>query len=671
MNIIQNTFLLTALIFTVAGQDVDTESVTAGYVPGVSGMVPIDWKNCLNDELRTKPFLSTSLECARTCRIGESKTCYYKFVVERYPINGQACNLCMPNITNTVCPNCQCVPGDGTQRMALTVNRMIPGPTIQVCKGDRVIVDVVNMLKSDSVTIHWHGLFQRGSPHYDGVPHLTQCPIMIQDTFRYQFDADNGGTHLWHAHTGTQKLDGLFGSFIVREPEQEEPYSRLYNFDLANHVIIISDWFKEESTSRIPGRRAGETRHSAEAVLINGKGRYVDPSGATTNIPLEVITVSANQGYRFRLINSFCTVCPGELIIEGHSLTVIASDGQHIKPVWADSIISLAGERYDFVLNTNQKPGAYWIQLRGLDSCSSDRIQQLAILQYEGASTTPNTKEPTYDNPLPPGVALNLAANGCGVSRSNQVCLSEIRHAMPVDPGILKEKPDVKLVLPIGFFKYQAKEMFVPNTYRNFLVPSANSVVVETLNNISSSSPTAPPLSQLEDVSDEMFCNGDNLPANCKSEVCTCIHLIKIPLNSIVEIVLVDEFNSKYVRHPFHLHGFAFHVMGMGQPLGPTSDNSTRMTVDYFNELEMNNKIARNYNSPPSKDNVPVPNNGYAILRFRANNPGYWMFHCHQLFHLLAGMELTFQVGEPNQMPPTPKNFPRCGNFKPAIQLRN
>ncbi|CAK9818842.1 LAC10 [Anthophora plagiata] len=203
------------------------------------------------------------------------------------------------------------------------------------------------------------------------------------------------------------------------------------------------------------------------------------------------------------------------------------------------------------------------------------------------------------------------------------------------------------------------------------IVSPANSVVIEMLNHISSSSPTAPPLSQLEDVSDEMFCNGDNLPANCKSEVCTCIHLIKIPLDSIVEIVLVDEFNSKYVRHPFHLHGFAFHVMGMGQPLGPTTDNSTRMTVGYFNELEMNNKIMRNYNSPPSKDTVAVPNNGYAILRFRANNPGYWMFHCHQLFHLVAGMELTFQVGEPKQMPPTPKNFPRCGNFKPTIKLRN
>lgn len=90
----------------------------------------------------------------------------------------------MPNITNNLCPNCQCVPGDGTQRTALTVNRMIPGPTVQVCVGDYVVVDVLNHLQTESVTIHWHGLFQNGSPHYDGVPHLTQCPILIHEEFR-------------------------------------------------------------------------------------------------------------------------------------------------------------------------------------------------------------------------------------------------------------------------------------------------------------------------------------------------------------------------------------------------------------------------------------------------------------------------------------------------------
>lgn len=96
----------------------------------------------------------------------------------------RACALCSPNVTNHMCANCQCVPGDGVDRMALTVNRMIPGPTIQVCKGDRLVIDVVNHIDEESVTIHWHGILQMKSPYFDGVPYVTQCPIQYANIFR-------------------------------------------------------------------------------------------------------------------------------------------------------------------------------------------------------------------------------------------------------------------------------------------------------------------------------------------------------------------------------------------------------------------------------------------------------------------------------------------------------
>ncbi|XP_017889706.1 laccase-4-like isoform X2 [Ceratina calcarata] len=664
MNTIGGTVLLSILFLTVEIQNAEA-CIVAGYMPGLSGMVPINKENCMNDELRANSFLSNSLECARTCVAGQTKTCYYKFTVERYPVNGKACDLCMPNATNSLCPECQCVPADGTQRMALTVNRMIPGPSIQVCKGDYVVVDVTNLLKSDSVTIHWHGLFQNGSPHYDGVPFLTQCPIPTQTTFRYQFHANNPGTHFWHAHTGPQKLDGIFGSMIVREPSEYDPSSSLYDFDLANHVIFINDWLSEESTSRIPGRRAGQTRTDAESYLINGKGRFIDSSGATANIPFEVITVDANQRYRFRLINSFCTTCPGELTVEGHNLTVINSDGQPIKPIVVDSLVSLAGERYDFVINTNQEPGAYWIQLRGLDDCS--HVQQLAILQYVGASSTPRTEEP--HNPLPSEVALDITTDGCYKSTPNKGCVENLEHALPIESKILQKEPDVKLVIPIGLHRFEDEEFYTPNKYKNFLISKSGWTVSQTMSNISSIGLPSPPLSQMEDVPQNLLCNADNLPPHCSSQsVCECVHVIKLPLNSVVEVVLVDEFNTSHVRHPFHLHGFVFYVLATGQPFGPIVNGAPKMTAKAFHELDAANQIDRNLNSPPAKDTLAIPNNGYAVLRFYTDNPGFWIFHCHQLFHLLGGMELIFQVGEVTDMPKTPDNFPRCGHYKPNIK---
>lgn len=110
---------------------------------------------------------------------------------------------------------------------------MMPGPLIDVCKGDTIVVDVENELMGESTTIHWHGLHQRESmckcisplsfnffsfsfnfkfilllliaPYFDGVPQITQCPILSQSTFRYEFKASNVGTHWWHSHTGTQR----------------------------------------------------------------------------------------------------------------------------------------------------------------------------------------------------------------------------------------------------------------------------------------------------------------------------------------------------------------------------------------------------------------------------------------------------------------------------------
>ncbi|XP_076394331.1 uncharacterized protein LOC100880706 [Megachile rotundata] len=667
MNSIKEALLCSLLILAVTGKNVAAANIKAGYHAGVSGMEPIDEKSCMNEELHADPYLSNPLECARTCQVGEARTCYYKFVIERYPTNGVACDYCSPNMTNSICANCQCVPGDGLERMALTVNRMLPGPSIQVCQGDYVVVDVLNNINSEALTIHWHGVKQKGSPHQDGVPNLTQCPIVYKNSFRYQFYADNSGTHFWHAHTGAQKMDGVFGSFIVREPEQLEVHSKLYDFDLANHVMLVNDWFSEETTSRFPGKKIGIKQHLPESFLVNGRGRYRNSDGSMAQLPLEVISVDANNRYRFRFINSICTVCGLQLTIENHKLTVIASDGQPVEPVEVDSIVSFAGERYDFVLNANQPKGAYWIQLRGIGECDEIKLQESAILSYVGGSAVPATKEPTYSSPLYEGRVLNSMDLDC----KRHVCVNDLKQATAIDSDILQKEPDVKLIVPIGVVNYSPAEFFKPNEYKNFLVARRDLVITGTLNNISLVLPPSPPLSQSNDVPRNAVCNSDNKPPECRSEVCSCTHVIKVPLNSVVEIIVVDEFRAGDVHHPFHLHGYTFHVMGMDQPLGPYTDNTRAMTVKYYEQLESENKVVRNFQSPPSKDTYAIPNNGYAVLRFKADNPGFWMFHCHQMFHILVGMELVIQVGEPQDFPETPRDFPKCGNYMPNVAVRN
>ncbi|CAG9807488.1 unnamed protein product [Chironomus riparius] len=622
----------------------------------------LDYTSSATAELRRNPNLSAPDECARACREGEPpRICYYHFTLEYYTVLGAACQVCTPNATNTVWSHCQCVLADGVERGILTVNRMIPGPSIQVCEGDRVVVDVENHMEGMETTIHWHGIWQRGTQYYDGVPFVTQCPIQQGNTFRYQWVA-NAGTHFWHSHTGLQKIDGINGPIIVRQPPSRDPNSHLYDYDLTTHTIFLNDWMHEDSAERFPGRLAVNTGQDPESLLINGKGQFRDPNtGFMTNTPLEVFTMTPGKRYRFRMINSFCTVCPAQLTIEGHGLTVIATDGEPVHPVNVNTIISFSGERYDFVISADQPVGAYWIQLRGLGECGIKRVQQLAILRYARGPYQPTTAAPSYDVGLPQGIVMNPLDAQCDQPRQDAICVNQLKHAgkhIDADPALLKEKPDVKIFLPFRFYLYKPEELFQPNTYNRFLVAPTGDHVLSLVDEISYLSPPAPLLSQYDDINPDQFCNGDNRPANCGAN-CMCTHKVDIPLNAIVEVVLVDEVQQPNLSHPFHLHGYAYHVIGIGR-----SPDTTIKKINLKHALDLDRRglLHRQFDLPPMKDTIAVPNNGYVVFRFRADNPGVWMMHCHFLFHITIGMNLLIHVGTQADLPPVPPNFPTCGD---------
>lgn len=60
---------------------------------------------------------------------------------------------------------------------------------------------------AESTTMHWHGQHNRATPYMDGVPYVTQCPILPGAKFRYQFVAENAGTHFWHSHSGDDNIE--------------------------------------------------------------------------------------------------------------------------------------------------------------------------------------------------------------------------------------------------------------------------------------------------------------------------------------------------------------------------------------------------------------------------------------------------------------------------------
>lgn len=595
--------------------------------------------------------------CSRVCNKGaEPMTCYYKFDVEWYYAMSKACHNCSTKITDCFRPDC--IAANGVKRPIIVVNRTLPGPSIEVCKGDEIIVDVHNNLMEESTSIHWHGHHQRGSPYMDGVPFITQCPIPPHHVFRYNYIAATPGTHFWHSHTGCQRTDGVVGNMIIRTPRSEDPHSRLYDEDLNEHVINIMDWAHELGVTMFLAHYHSDGDNKPESILINGKGRYLNLKNSPKT-PLATFNVKQGVRYRFRLINAGNQNCPIELSIDNHTIVAINSDGGNFKPVEGGALVTYAGERWDFILKANSDVKNYWMRFKGLMDCDQrfTSAHQVAILHYEGASSDEPHEPVSYFGPKKFGLTIN--AMNVRIDDPDSVSIPELTG---IDTGVindpsLKKIPDHKFYIGYDFYAVDAHNYHKPTLYGFKDVKNKKEqVYTPQFNHISMRMPSIPLLSQRDSVTKDMFCDHKSLNNCTGGNQCECTNVIEIPLGDVVELILIDEGNTYNANHPFHLHGHAFRVIGMDR-LGENT------SVRIVKNLDNNGKLRRNLKNAPLKDSVTVPDGGYTIIRFHATNPGYWLFHCHLEFHVEVGMALIFKIGEHSQFPPVPEKFPRCGDY--------
>lgn len=267
---------------------------------------------------------------------------------------------------------------DGRMRDVYTYNGDIPGPVIHAKVGQKLRVKVVNEL-GQPTSVHWHGMHQPGTWQMDGVADVSRPPISDGQEFTYEFTATPAGTHWYHSHTGVQYSDGLIGPLIVEDERPPAKYDR-------EVVLLINDWFLKSSEEILaglekPGGKGMETadvKKSAptaagkamagskpdiadvpfESALINGTGRF--GNGKDAKAPLTTVEVRPGETLRLRLINGSSTY-QFRFQIDGHPLTVIATDGAPMRPVEVDNLLLSPGERYDVLLKATGKY-ATWIR---------------------------------------------------------------------------------------------------------------------------------------------------------------------------------------------------------------------------------------------------------------------------------------------------------------------
>ncbi|KAJ2358786.1 ferroxidase fet3, partial [Coemansia sp. Cherry 401B] len=84
-------------------------------------------------------------------------------------------------------------------RRAIGVDNALPIPPVFIDQGDTLVLTVFNSLDVP-VTIHAHGLLQKGTAHMDGAAQISQCGIPPRESFTYRIHAEQSGTYWLHAH---------------------------------------------------------------------------------------------------------------------------------------------------------------------------------------------------------------------------------------------------------------------------------------------------------------------------------------------------------------------------------------------------------------------------------------------------------------------------------------
>ncbi|KAJ4842477.1 hypothetical protein Tsubulata_001834 [Turnera subulata] len=523
---------------------------------------------------------------------------------------------------------------DGVENVVMGINGRFPGPTIRARAGDIIHVQLTNKLHTEGVVIHWHGIRQKGTPWADGTASISQCPINPGETFNYRFTVDRAGTYFYHGHYGMQRSAGLYGSLIVDVAEGEkEPFHYDGEFDL-----LLSDWWHESVHRQEVGLSSKNFRWIGEAqsLLINGRGQYqcslaaelsanhCNLTGSEQWAPY-ILPVLPNKTYRLR-IASTTSLASLNLAIGNHKMLVVEADGNYLQPFETSDLDIYSGETYSVLINTDQDPSQnYWISA-GVRGRKPNTTQALTLLNYQPTSAS---KTPQSPPPITPE-------------------WNDYNHSKTFTNKILA-LDDPRVPRPP---KNYTRRILLLNTQNKI-----NGVYTRwAINNISLALPPTPYIGAIKFNLKKAFDQAkppENFPQDydvmkpaVNPNTTTGSGVYMFDYNSVVDVILqnANALNPNVSEiHPWHLHGHDFWVLGYGEG---------KFTPDQEKNFNLKN--------PPYRNTAVIFPYGWTALRFVADNPGVWAFHCHIEPHLHMGMGVVFAEGV-DRIAKIPRQGLTCG----------
>ena len=417
--------------------------------------------------------------------------------------------------------------------------------------------------------------------------------------------------------------------------KEDDPTFRKGIDDLPQVPIILSEWtdIKPENVHRMlhnandwGGIKKGSVQSYSEAIkaghfktklgnewkrmlAMDVSDVYYDAFLINGKIQSQLSQFKGGDKVRLRIANGGASSYFW-LQWAGGKMTVVANDGNDVEPVEVDRLIIGVSETYDVIVTIPDDGLAYEFL-----ATPEDRTKSTSIYLGTGAIQL-KSRMPRLDyfegmKMMNDMMNLDGTMNDMGMNMTNQqMDMNTVMY--PEITGSNKKQSD-------------KMEMGSNMNHSNHSMNANQNIVTLNYGMLKAPQPTTLPKdAPVRELRFELTGNMNRYVWSMDNKVLSETDKILIKKGENVRIVL---YNNSMMRHPMHLHGHDFRVL---------------------------NKQGENAPLKNVLDIMPMETD---TIEFNANLEGDWFFHCHILYHMMAGMNRVFSYADqaPNPYLPDKK----------------
>ena len=507
----------------------------------------------------------------------------------------------------------------GKSKRAIAINGSIPGPALIFTEGDTAEIYLHNMLKEET-SLHWHGVILLNQA--DGVPYLTTAKIRPGETHLYKFKIVQNGTYWYHSHSGLQEQSGMYGALIFKTREEAQmelttvshsskPKNKLFNKE---YTVVLSEW-TDDNPMQVQRRlrtandwfaiKKGSVQSYAEAIkeghfttkLTNEWKRMkaMDVSDVYYNRFLTngksentITEFKAGDKIKLKVVNAGASSYFW-LGYAGGKITVIGNDGNVMVPVEVDRLIIAPSETYDLIVTIPENM-SYEFRATAEDRTGYSSLW-LGVGHKMPAPTLPRLKYFEGMKMMNDMMNMNGTMNDMGMKMSNQ--MMDMNSVMyPEITGEVTETDTMQM-----------------DHSQNMNMKESSEIVTLSYDMLRSPVKTTLPDGPVRALNFSLTGNMNRYVWTLDNKTVKEADRILINKGEVLRVVIT---NNSMMRHPMHLHGHDFRVLNSQGEYSPLKN-----VIDIM---------------PMETDTI----------EFAANQSGNWFFHCHILFHMMAGMGRVF-----------------------------